>query len=208
MKPHLYIIDLKGNACIDKYPKSIKEVQSLLPEITAQCGFDEEPAVEKILPINCGRVFYPSDRIISGNETVQGKWPFLVALITASNRRYFCGGNLISSKHVLTAAHCILAKYQNKQKGASEIAVLLGQNDIEASLERGSEQRYMSEIVMHPNWDNSTDKYDYDLALLVLDREVQFSEYIQPVCLTSDPAIMDHFDGTVVCLARSLNAPL
>lgn len=45
-----------------------------------------------------------AERIIRGKETVQGQYPFLAALfeLVESQRRFFCGGTLISSNHVLT----------------------------------------------------------------------------------------------------------
>jgi secreted trypsin-like serine protease len=43
---------------------------------------------------------------IGGNEILRGKNPWMVALMSMEDNkyRYFCGGNLISSKHVLTGA--------------------------------------------------------------------------------------------------------
>lgn len=199
LKPKLNSIDLSGNICINKDARRYKEVQSLLPVITEKCGFDEKIVRKsKFLDEDCGRVSYISDRIIGGNEIVRGKWPFLVALIMASDGKYFCGGNLISSKHVLTAAHCLYGKGQETQLEAVKIGVLVGRHNLNSRFERDSEQRNVAEILMHPNWKSHTEKYDSDLAILVLDREVKFSAFIQPVCLTKDPAIMDQLDGTVV----------
>lgn len=193
------------NVCINKDVDGFQEVHRLLPELTAKCGFYEKPSGDSnLLDNNCGRVSYTSSFIIGGNEVVRKKWPFLVALILASNGKYFCGGNLISSKHVLTAAHCMHDKNQEKRLEAEEVAALLGRHNFNNRLEQGSEQRNVTKIIPHPNWKNDTDKYDSDLALLVLDRGVQFSEFIQPVCLTKDATIMDYFDGTVVSCVRSL----
>jgi len=43
-------------------------------------------------------------RIVGGAESVISKWPFLVYVIAAG--RSACGGVIIDSTHVLTAAHC------------------------------------------------------------------------------------------------------
>lgn len=201
--PKLQVIDLNDNICISQHATGLQEVKSLLPEITAKCGLDESTAQflsseksvgEYKLGNNCGRVSYPSSRVIGGNQIVRGKWPFLVALISASNGKFFCAGNLISSKHVLTAAHCLNGKHHKE----SDVAVLLGQYDLVSRYEPGSERREVTKIIKHPNWKNLNTKYDYDLGILVLDREVQFSKYIQPICLTRDPAVMDRIEGTVV----------
>ena len=45
-------------------------------------------------------------RIIGGLETAVGAWPWAV-VIKDKFDNHFCGGALISSRHILTAAHCI-----------------------------------------------------------------------------------------------------
>lgn len=38
-------------------------------------------------------------------------------------------------------------------------------------------------IHVHPEWRNDTKNYDADLAVLILDEEVTFNRFIQPICL-------------------------
>lgn len=53
---------------------------------------------------DCGRVFV-RHRIIGGQNAAPGNWPWQASLNGEGGQ--FCGGSLISSEWVLTAAHCI-----------------------------------------------------------------------------------------------------
>lgn len=77
--------------------------ESLIPNlpqlVTEACGYEE---TQRLFKLNCGAGSISTSRILGGTETVKGQFPFLVALVRHPARRFFCGGNLISSKHVLT----------------------------------------------------------------------------------------------------------
>lgn len=121
----------------------------------------------------------------------------MAALLLVETNEFFCGGNLITSKHVLTAAHCLHQKYELESK-AGDILVLLGRHNLKVTAEKGSETRAAEEISIHPDWKVDDQKYDADLAILHLDRNVEFSTFIQPICLTYDEEVLKHEDGYVV----------
>lgn len=66
----------------------------------------------------CGHSPLGNNRIVGGSVAKTGAWPWmtllgyrappLVALLTGTQATFNCGGSLITSKHVLTAAHCVL----------------------------------------------------------------------------------------------------
>lgn len=58
--------------------------------------------------------------IIGGEEASSGEFPFVVSL--QSGGEHFCGGSLIGSDRVLTAAHCLVGY------SASDITVRGGSN--------------------------------------------------------------------------------
>lgn len=81
---------------------------------------------------------------------------------------------------------------------ADEIVVFLGRYDLESKAEKGSTTREVSSIHVHPEWKIKSDKWDADLALLVLNEIVTFTNFIQPVCVPANKTVEKYDDGTVV----------
>merc|ERR1719341_118674 len=71
----------------------------------------------------CGVPQGNRNRIVGGQAATKNEYPWLVALVKAGSSRPFCGGTLISSKTVLTAAHCIV--FTN-----SQLRVHVGEHDV------------------------------------------------------------------------------
>jgi len=109
-------------------------------------------------------------KIVGGVEASENEYPWQVGLISSqTSTRPFCGGSLISSKEVLTAAHCT-------QSGVSW--VLLGEHDLTAS--DGEQRLQVCSVTDHPQYDGQV---SYDFSILTLCNEVAFRTDIQPACL-------------------------
>ena len=68
------------------------------------------------------------DRIVDGVRTRPHQYPWLAGLYREEGQddwQHFCGGSLISSQHILTAAHCVFDDYGKLQKPEA-IKILLG----------------------------------------------------------------------------------
>jgi secreted trypsin-like serine protease len=50
-------------------------------------------------------------RIVGGVPADKGEWPWMAALLRDKTDQY-CGGVLITDRHILTASHCV-DKYRN-----------------------------------------------------------------------------------------------
>lgn len=74
--------------------------------------------------------FSVTQLVVGGTPIRKGTWPWLVAVYTTDQNSlaFQCSGNLISTKIVLTAAHCILTARKRYQ--AHEIVVHLGRYNI------------------------------------------------------------------------------
>lgn len=68
----------------------------ILDIITSGMGAIEMPEFE------CGVTDFTRALISKGTRTDRGEWPFLAALYYVEEYTFFCGGTLITYKHVLT----------------------------------------------------------------------------------------------------------
>jgi Trypsin len=89
---------------------------------------------------------------------------------------------LISTKLVITAAHCIQGKYDLARK-AEDASFYLGKHDLESTNEQNFIVASVTEFIIHPDWKIYSDCYDADLAIAVLSQTVSFSELVRPICL-------------------------
>lgn len=94
---------------------------------------------------------------------------------------FTCGGSLISSRAVVTAAHCINTSAKNYQP--HEVVLWLGRYKLTDWTEPGAISSYVETIHIHSDYMRQRDSYDADLAVLVLQQQVQFTQYIRPICL-------------------------
>lgn len=71
------------------------------------------------------------------------------------------------------------------------MAVLLGVYNLDVKIERGTQQRDVEEIHVHPDWKVFNEKYDADIAIFVLSEIVDFTKYIRPICMPDDDPPID-----------------
>ena len=97
--------------------------------------------------------------------------------MSSRGKHPFCGGTLISDRHVLTAAHCTAGS------SPSSIAVLVGEHRIDDGM---FTRIGLSAITDHPNYNGNT--FDNDFSILTLASPVEFSTSVRPACLPSASA--------------------
>lgn len=86
---------------------------------------------------------------------------------------------------MLTSAHCVQKKLEPKID-PEDVLVLLGRFNLNLPVERRSESREVEEIVVHEDWKSYSKNVDGDLAILILDYEVRFTNFIRPICLVDE----------------------
>ncbi|XP_048018997.1 chymotrypsinogen A-like [Megalobrama amblycephala] len=124
----------------------------------------------------CGQTT-PNNKIVGGQNAMAGSWPWQVS-IQDKDIMHVCGGSLINKDWVLSAAHC----FERSMSISSNIRISLGcRSQFGSNLHEIT--RTVSVVIKHPNYDEST--RDNDIVLLKLSSSVNFSEYINPVCLAA-----------------------
>lgn len=81
------------------------------PQLEPEAIFSGSPKVG-LNPPECGQTSLDGiNRILGGLNAPVGAWPWmaLYGKGTSANPIFICGGSIISKRHVLTAAHCLLA---------------------------------------------------------------------------------------------------
>ena len=116
----------------------------------------------------------------------------------------FCGGSIVATKYVITAAHCLYHEGFKTEKTVDEIAVRIGEHDRKQEGEEKLPADFVNikTIHKHPKWglDKETSQKlpieaisVYDIAILELERELDLTKFT-PVCLPK-PSDLYSFDG-------------
>jgi len=124
----------------------------------------------------CGVPQGSRNRIVGGKPAAKNEYPWQVALVQNGATRPFCGGTLLSSRTVLTAAHCNIGS-------VSSFKVHVGEHDV--TRPDGEQKIQVSKFLEHPQYKRQNQ--DNDFAIITLSIDVTFSNSVMPVCLP-DPS--------------------
>ncbi|XP_067594475.1 mannan-binding lectin serine protease 1 isoform X2 [Pseudorca crassidens] len=140
-------------------------------------------------------------RIFSGRPAQKGTTPW-IAMLSHLNGQPFCGGSLLGSKWIVTAAHCL------HQSLDSEDATLHGLDLLSPSAFKiimGKHWRYRSDeneqslnvkqIFLHPLYNPNT--FENDVALVELSKNPVLNDFVMPICLPQGPPQ----EGTMVIVS-------
>ncbi|KAL5291022.1 hypothetical protein ACFFRR_010435 [Megaselia abdita] len=124
-------------------------------------------------------------RITQGELAEPGQFPYQVGLsLHIKDKRAWCGGSLISNRHIITAAHCT--------DSADGVDVTIGTNDIKDP-ERQVIYVSKANIKVHEKWIAALIKND--IAIITLPAPIRFNKYIQPVALPKKSNTYSSYDG-------------
>ncbi|KAF0306069.1 Venom protease [Amphibalanus amphitrite] len=145
--------------------------------------------VHPIVGGNDVQVVIKPPSLLGGPRETGHRWPWMVLFgrwTDAGLGDWFCGGTLITDRHVLTAAHCL------RPEEAGTVGARIADHDLTLPDEVQHQQRNVSGIVRHPRYLLGPQN---DLAVVRLAAPVEATFAVQPICLP--PAGADHLGQDV-----------
>ncbi|XP_053594540.1 trypsin-1-like [Microplitis demolitor] len=119
----------------------------------------------------CGTSNIPN-RIVGGQDAKLYQYPWMSYL--TYHGRFYCAATIISSKYMLTAAHCV------DRFDKSKIKVHTGAYDRNNASSQLVEYKILS-VIKHSGY--SITNYNNDLALIKINGVIKFDGPMKPVCL-------------------------
>ena len=119
--------------------------------------------------------------IVNGSEVTPHSipWQVLVRVQTISGKMRRCGGTLLTARHVLTAAHCIIGP----------VHVVVEEHDLDS--EKDGIKHEMCRTESHPSY-NVEARFNNDFAILHLKEPVEINDRAVTACLP-DPSMGGDF---------------
>ncbi|CAL4117136.1 unnamed protein product [Meganyctiphanes norvegica] len=145
-------------------------------------------------PVKCGIESKAPTRIVNGVDVnVARKYSWQVGLKDSKQEaeKYFCGGTIITDKHILTAAHCMfIGGCPVKEAKRKVIFVGIGDHRQEQTTDNHPdflEPVRSIKITPHPEYSCAT--VENDVAIIELSRPIDLlkhADFIHPICLPND----------------------
>jgi len=114
-------------------------------------------------------------RVVGGTEAGFGTFPWQAYIRIGTSR---CGGSLVNAWYVVTAGHCVA------RARPSQVRVTLGEYVLKSDVEPLPGRTYGVETIkVHPYFKFTPQADRYDVAVVRLNRRVDFAPHISPICL-------------------------
>ncbi|EDW60824.1 venom serine protease [Drosophila virilis] len=137
-----------------------------------QCTLNVQPQ-----SCNCG--WSATARISNGQQASANEYPSMAALKdVTSSLPTFCGGTIVSHRHIITAAHCTLQISQ-----ATNIVAIVGTNNLQNPSSSIYYAQYaIQQMLRHEQYQNEPNVVN-DIAVLTTASNIKWTRGVGPICL-------------------------
>ncbi|KAK1169576.1 enteropeptidase [Acipenser oxyrinchus oxyrinchus] len=127
-------------------------------------------------PCGTRMVLHKNDgKIVGGENAKQGAWPWIVSLHFKG--QHVCGAVLVNNEWLVTASHCAYGRNVHPSDWEAVIGL---HTQLNLTYPQTAIRR-IDRIVMNPQYNKRTK--DSDITMMHLEHKVNFTDYIQPICL-------------------------
>jgi len=135
------------------------------------------------------------ERIVGGKEVAANSIPWQVALVKYRTQRdpytgrlvqytsLFCGGTILCSKYIMTAAHCTVDKNGNTIPAGSFV-VMAGEHRSD-QIDGTESEHKVRRIINHPSYKDAPKGYDFSILELATPIDLSSNSAARPACLPS-----------------------
>ncbi|CAK6964285.1 testisin-like [Scomber scombrus] len=165
------------------FPSELKDSPPLCG-VKGNCSVPTQPPLLSKNPVNqtgnitadCPILVSDGRRIVGGTLAAKNKWGWQASMHWKG--KHVCGGAIISSHWVITAAHCFV------ENGMLEVANWLVVVDTVSIADNSLGKRYRAlQVLYHPRFNRYNN--DYDVGLLRTITDINMRDGVRPVCLPS-----------------------
>lgn len=142
----------------------------------------------------------------------QGEFIFFSFSLANKGKGHHCGGSLINTHYVITASHCVNGKSIPSDWRLT--GVRLGEWDTTTNPDCETDVRgekdcapehidvLIERAIPHPQYNPSSKNQVHDIALLRLNRDIVYTDFVRPICLPINNNLrLAAFDGIVMDIA-------
>lgn len=124
------------------------------------------PAIAASIPPEAQEANHPF--VWGGDDTPITDVPWQIEFDV--NGQFNCGGSIISSRHIITAGHCV------QGQTAARVSIRVGSNQV------GQGKSYKAaKIQAHPKFRADANGIDYDMAIVTLAQDLTFSDSVKAI---------------------------